>query len=95
LPKRTHIISIRLRRSPRDFRSGMRALDGEMAAPALDDNLGLGEAVDYLPVKTFIPALGSEALTTADLPRAPGLNAGRLRAAGQPSIRAAIRAMDC
>ena len=38
-----------------------------MAAPALDDDLGLGEAVEDLPVEQFVPEFRVEALTVEPL----------------------------
>jgi hypothetical protein len=46
----------------------MRALDVVMAAPAFDDDLRLGKAVEDLPVEQFVAELGVEALTLAVLP---------------------------
>lgn len=46
----------------------MRALGVVVAAPSLDDDLRLGEAVKDLTVEQLIAELGVEALTVAVLP---------------------------
>jgi len=53
-----------------------------MAAPALDDNLRLSEAVEDLPVQQLVAELGIEALTVTVLPGGPRLDVGGLRADG-------------
>ena len=53
-----------------------------MAAPAFDDDLRLGEAIEDLPVQQLVAELGIEALTVAVLPRRAGLDLGGLRVDG-------------
>ncbi len=53
-----------------------------MAAPALDDNLRLSEAVEDLPVQLLVAELGIEALTVTVLPGGPQLDVGGRRADG-------------
>ena len=53
-----------------------------MAAPALDDNLRLSEAVEDLPVQQLVAELGIEALTVTVLPGGPRLDISGLRADG-------------
>jgi hypothetical protein len=43
-----------------------------MAAPALDDDLGLGAAVEYLSVEQLVAELGIEALAVTVLDGDPG-----------------------
>ncbi len=57
-----------------------------MAAPALDDDLCLGEAVEDLPVEQLVAELGIEALAIAVLPRGPRLDVGCLRADGRDPL---------
>ena len=53
-----------------------------MAAPALNDNLRLSEAVENLPVQQLVAGLGIEALTVIVLPGGPQLDLGGLRTDG-------------
>ena len=53
-----------------------------MLAPGLDDDLGLGEAVEDFAVEQLVAELGVEALAVAVLPRAARFDVGGLRADG-------------
>jgi hypothetical protein len=58
----------------------------EVAAPLLDQHLGLPERVEHLAVQQLVPELAVEALHVAVLPRAAGLDVGGLGAdAGDPA----------
>jgi hypothetical protein len=52
--------------------SEIGSLSVVVAPPCLDDDLGLGEAVEDLAVEQFVAKLRVEALTVAVLPRLPG-----------------------
>src|SRR5690606_22198910 len=56
----------------------MRPLGVIVSPPCLDDDPGLGEAVEYLTVEQFITQLRVEALAVAVLPRAARLDEGSL-----------------
>jgi len=60
----------------------MWALGVVVAPPALDDDLGLGEAVEDLPVEQLVPEFRVEALTVAVFPGAGRLDVGGLCADG-------------
>lgn len=60
----------------------MRPLSVVMLPPTLDDDPGLGKAVEDLAVEEFVAELGVEALAVAILPRRARLDEGRPRTDG-------------
>ena len=58
----------------------MRSFGVVVAAPALDDDAGLGKAVEDLTVQKFVAQLGVEALAVSVLPRTARLDERRLGA---------------
>ena len=64
----------------------MRALCVAVAAPAFDDDLRLGEAVEGLAVEQFVAELGIEALAVAVILRNSRLDVGSLRADGSDPL---------